>query len=129
MQGIRVRCGKTPIFVTLIECGSSGRVNLCFGGQVMVPPKGRHIFWWEATPKQVVTATVPEGKTIGIDRLVAIGTTSRSATLEFLANRWTFAEILQSMRDGASKDARTRQQEPERWTATSLIIRAQMGSV
>jgi hypothetical protein len=115
---------SSPIFVSLIECGSSGRVNLCFGGQVMVPPRGRHIFWWEATPKKVMTTSLPDGKTIGIDRLVAIGTTNRTATLEFLANKWSFADMIQITRDGAPKDAGTRQQEPDCWTATSLIIRA-----
>lgn len=113
-----------PLFATLIECGSSGRVNLCYGGQVMVPPKGRHIFWWDATPKLVLTASLAEGKTIGIDRLVAIGTTNRVATLDFLANRLSFSNVMDITRDGTTKASTARQREPDRWTAASLTVRA-----
>jgi hypothetical protein len=118
-----------PLFVTLIECGASGRVNILCGGEAEVPAQGRHVFWWEATPKKVIGAFVPPDKLVGIDRLVAIGTTARDKTLSFFETSTSFADIralFERKRDGAPgpvlRDSRGGYPSTERWVAERLVI-------
>ncbi len=108
-----------PLFVTVIEAGASGRVNMDYGGDVEVPAKGRHVFWLDATPKCRVSAVVAGGKTVSIDRLVAIGTTARDKSLGFLKNETSFQDVL----DGRAPKDTKRFPSMEKWTSDSVILR------
>lgn len=108
-----------PLFVTLIEAGASGRVNMDYGGDVEVPAKGRHVFWLDATPKCRVSACVADGKTVSVDRLVAIGTTARDKNLSFLKNETSFRDVL----DGKAQRDTKRFPSMEKWTSDSVIVR------
>ncbi|AGP37432.1 caspase family protein [Sorangium cellulosum] len=134
----RVRDGKSrlcievrssyakPLHVTLLESGASGRVYVR-ESRVLVPPRGRHVFWADATPKRVGSVALPPDRAVIIDRLVAIGTTERDKDLGFLASETAFEDLVALTRDGAGTTpvGRDMGRYPplERWTADQLIVR------
>lgn len=114
--------------VTLVNCGSSGRVQL-FGDQA-IAKNGAYLFW---LPSGIGKPFFPS--TPGTDRVIAIGRTSLGSTLDFLRADRKFKEVVPSTRGGtrgADEPVDRDFDDAERavvaavtemWTASQIIVR------
>ena len=125
---IRVRNTSTHrLMVTLLNSAASGRVQ-CLGAQI-IDPLAQSVFWAGNDLGVPFSMHLPRKATQGIDRIVAIGTTSMRADLNYLRVDVTFAEVggesagehTAMLRD---VDAAHAVRLPiEQWTATQVIVR------
>ena len=102
--------------VTLLSSAPSGRVQLA--GDLVLDPESSDVVWAGNTIGQPFELAVPDGRTQGIDRLTAIGTTAIGRDLHHLVVARSFREA----REVTPKDLRVREPS-ERWTATQVILR------
>lgn len=122
--------------VALFDCAPSGRVLLL--AEVRVPASvpqpdgttlpGRQVVWADTVIGRPFCVSVPAGKTVGVERLVAIGTTSTTASLQALKRATTFASLIPppGMRGvAASGPAIARGAAPtlDQWTSTTSSVR------
>lgn len=112
--------------VTVIDCAGSGRVQLL--GEGSLPAHSRRAFWfclegYEELGEPFV-ARLRTGR-VGLDRLVAIGTTTPRTWLRHLASSTSFVDILGRPRSHGkgSADDRSATQPAERWTSVSTVAR------
>jgi hypothetical protein len=109
--------------ISLFDCAPSGRVFLL--GEKPIDANGRHVFWCGETLGTPFEMSVPAGATVGIDRVVAIGTTREDRALAHLASAVSFADILQpppalrGVMRGVLRSAAT----VEAWTSTTACLR------
>jgi hypothetical protein len=115
--------------VALIDCAPSGRVLIL--GEKRIPKRSRHAFWYEDILGNSFVASLPAGQSVGVDRLVAIGTTRCDVSLRHLARAGSFEDMFSLQR--ACRDlGLTRSAPPvERWTSalTALRITCTPGAV
>jgi hypothetical protein len=119
------------LWVSLFDCAASGRVHLL--GEPQLPaattrPDGttipsRAVVWRGATLGEPFPASLPKGRTVAVDRLVAIGTTSAGTSLRALVRQDSFDELI----DGPVKRGglpQTRSAEVvEQWTSAVTSTR------
>jgi hypothetical protein len=114
--------GDVVLSVTLILCAPSGAVEVL--GEQRIPDGGRFVFWNGGV------IGVPFGLSRGVQRLVAIGTTSTTASFAYLATATTFASLLAPPmrgRGGAMRSAAVAPAVPvDEWTSamTSVLTKA-----
>jgi hypothetical protein len=84
--------GDLALEVTLFDASATGSVLVL--GEARVPAGAQHVFWSHATLGAPFTLAMPDGATVAVDRIVAIGTTSTTASLEALARSTTFQDAL-----------------------------------
>jgi hypothetical protein len=114
---------RQPLYVTLINCATSGRVEL-LGSGVQLAPDKRTTFWLGGNIRQPFTCGLPAGRSSGVDRLIAIGTTRPGVDLAFLKLETSFEETLNL----AHRELTPLVQQPrEAWTARIVTLR--IGSV
>lgn len=104
--------------VALIECQASGTVHIL--GQVKLAAHTEHAFWFGEELGVPFEATLPEGRDMGVDRLVLIGTTDLEASFRHLAVPQSFDHILRGT-IGSTK--RGREEHVDQWTATVTALR------
>jgi hypothetical protein len=120
------------LMVFIVFCQQSGKVAVL--AQARIPgrkdkdsPPGMHAFWVNDTVGQPYHMSLAPGLDLGVDRVVAIGTTNRDASLDHLETSTTFASILDTTR-GKSKDIiggeEVEAPPPELWTATVTALRS-----
>jgi hypothetical protein len=80
------------LYVTLVDAAASGRVVLLGTGQI--PAGGRERFWAGNVLGSPFAASLPDDQPVGVDRLVAIGTTVPGVDLSHLRLDTGFAELV-----------------------------------
>jgi len=129
VEGARVcfvveNAADVALSVTLLDCASSGRVLLL--GEKRVPPRSRHVFWFEDTLGNPFVASLPDGQPAGLDRIAAIATTRPDVSLRYLERRQSFSKIVFPDRrpEAASRDMGGTSQAPaESWTSALSAVR------
>jgi hypothetical protein len=127
---IRVRNTSTQrLMVTLLNSAASGKVQY-LGAQV-IDPQAQSVFWAGNDLGVAFSMRPPRNAAQGIDRIVAIGTTSLHTDLSHFRVDATFAEVVG---ESAGVDERATllrdidtergvQPPSEQWTATQVIVR------
>jgi Caspase domain len=110
---------EVTLRVTLLDCAASGRVQVL--GEKALPARTKHVFWAGATLASPFRVSLTDARRAGVDRLVAIGATSTTASLAYLANRTSFAELLARTRGMRGSVARGG--VPELWTSATTALR------
>lgn len=113
---------EIDLFVALIACFHSGRVAIV--SEAEIPGRAMRAFWEGDVLGRSFRFWLPPPASVGIDRLIAIGTTHRSASLAHLAVPRSFAEVLEPERPPA-RDRGSPRGAPavEQWTATATAVR------
>jgi hypothetical protein len=115
---------EVPLSVALFDCATSGSVLLL--GEKRMPMLAKHVFWLQGTLGNPFTASFPDDRRLGVDRIAAVGTTRPDVSLRYLERRQTFAEILAPRARG---EPRVRDRggagEPpaESWTSALTAVR------
>jgi hypothetical protein len=112
-----------PLHVTLIACQTSGAVAVL--AQARIPAGAMRAFWQGDTLGQPFALSLRPGREVGVDRLVAIGTTHPSASLWHLETRTKFAELLEPTRGTRDLDVERGAGPPELWTSTVTAMRVE----
>jgi hypothetical protein len=89
------------LYVTVVDSAATGRVELLGAGQV--PACGRERFWAGNELGDPFAASLPEGQPVGVDRLIAIGTTVPGLDLGHLRLDTGFADLVRLGRDSAPR--------------------------
>lgn len=109
------------LHVTLFDVGASGMVfNL---GKSSIPARARYRFWAGSTLGVPFQASIPNHHSLGVDRIVAIGTTDPALDLSHLEVRDSFEKILRPQR--ATKDLGPQRKEEirmERYTSAIAYL-------
>jgi hypothetical protein len=105
------------LHVTLVDVAASGRVIPLGTGQI--PHRSRERFWSGHTLGCPFRVTVPAGRPVGVDRIVAIGTTAARTDLSHLRQETCFADLVRLDRGFRSRDLCTPAGPPpiERYTS------------
>ena len=112
---------SVALWVTLINCATSGRVQLL--GEQLVPGLTRRAFWANDQLGAPWSFSLPDARLAGVDRLVAIGTTRRTSSLQHLRRTTSFDDILnprRATRSGGESRAAT---PVEQWTQAMTTMR------
>lgn len=113
--------------VTLICCAMSGRVQIL--GEQVIRAHSRYAFWANDRLGAPFAMSLPDKRPSGIDRIVAIGTTNRAVSLQYLRRSMSFEEVLNPRRTVRATPDPERPLPVEQWTAamTTVRITAQSG--
>lgn len=125
--------------VALFDCAPSGRVILLSEPRVPAAVlqrdgtkiSGRYIVWSDAVIGRPFTASLPTARSVGIERLVAIGTTSETASLVALKRGTTFASIVSPARSRgvtAVRSAVGAAPTLHQWTSSTSSLRVDAGN-
>ena len=112
------------LYVSLFDCAASGRVLLL--GEKAVPKRSKHVFWFQDTLGAPFVASVPEGREIGVERIVAIGTTRPNVSLGYLARSRSFDDLIRPKtrsRAASLEDNRGTSEPEEAWTSAVTALR------
>ncbi|MEO7731219.1 MAG: caspase family protein [Kofleriaceae bacterium] len=114
----------TDLFVTVLLCQNSGRVAL-YASQIVVARTSRARVWFQSTKGRWVRQSLPPGQTRALDRVVAIGTSQRGASLDHLQDDRTFAarRVPRNAPRGVAVPPPPR---PDVWTSAMAVLRATM---
>jgi hypothetical protein len=112
---------EVTLSVTLLDCAASGRVLLL--GEKRLPRRSRHVFWLGDTLGEPFAASLPDDRAVGLDRIVAIGTTRPDVSLGFLARGQSFAEVLTPVERGRGSLDERGGAPAESWTAAVTAVR------
>jgi hypothetical protein len=108
------------LYANLINCAASGRVEILGPAQLEIPRGRRQAFWLRGHLGEPFHGRVPAGRASGVDRLIAVATTTPDADLSFLKERRSFAEAISAR----SRDVAPEAHEPrELWTATLVTLK------
>lgn len=114
---------EVALTIALIDCAASGRVLLL--GEKRVPRHSKHVFWFNDTLGEPFVAGLPEGRAVGIDRIVAIATTRTDVSLRYLERRQSFSDIIARSRglESRSADPAAVEAPVESWTSAVTAVR------
>lgn len=107
------------LYVSLLLCDDRGRVAVLSGRQD-IGPRRHHVFWHPNGLGRPFVATLPDGRRVGVDRLIAVGTTDATATFDHLIVGTPFVDVLRGFRDFGAVGPRD---AGPRWTATITAVR------
>jgi hypothetical protein len=109
---------RQDLHVTVFNCTASGRVELL--GSLQLPPEAAHVLWMD-TLGQPFLPWLGIQHPVGIERLVAIGTTRHDVDLSYLELGPSFEEV------AAATYKEVRRPSPaapsELWTACAVMLR------
>ncbi len=109
--------------VALIGCNNSGRV-VSLGEKVI--GRGAHVFWFGETIKQPFPVTRLPRRSSCVDRVVAIGTTNRSVSFQFLLQSTSFEELVGAHQRGNREIGVQPASTPaELWTSAVTALRVE----
>ena len=117
---VRVRnTSDQSLRVTLLNSAASGRVELL--GDQIIDRRSFYVFWLSNNLGTPFVMTPPTGRTQGIDRIVAIGTTVLDRDISYLRSDESFSDVATGIR---TRDmTKTSTPPAERWTATEVVVR------
>ena len=117
------------LYVTLIDLVPEGIVHF-FAHQRHIAPRSQQRFWADNVVGKPFDLWLPDGLGIAVDRIVAIGTTVKAASLKHLETAATFAEVLDKAlgRSATRGDRHVGRRVgpdaiPEQWTAAVTALR------
>jgi hypothetical protein len=90
------------LHVTLVDAAPSGRVFLLGTGQI--PAHGRERFWSTNILGTPFEASLPAGQPVGVDRIIAIGTTGSRVDFGHLVQETGFADLVRVDRGFGHRD-------------------------
>ncbi len=113
--------GRADLHVTLLDCQASGSVQIL--GARKIRAGAHHVFYLGDDLAEPFAAYLEPPQRFGVDRLVAIGTTSPT-DLRYLAQPRSFRDVLEAAHRGdRERDLRGRGTgAPELWTAAILAL-------
>lgn len=112
------------LYVSLFDCAASGRVLLL--GEKAVPKQSKHVFWLNETLGEPFVAFLPDGRELGVERIVAIATTRPDVSLSYLTRSRSFDDLISPKHSRAAEVRSTMgiATEPaEAWTAAVTALR------
>jgi hypothetical protein len=121
---------KTPLYANLINCATSGRVEILGPTQLEIPPFRQQTFWLRGLLGRAFPCCLPKGRASGVERLIAVATTVPDVDLSFLRQPASFEEALGSTPKTEALDEPP--EPPELATATLVtmkLVRAKLGEV
>ncbi|KYF49575.1 hypothetical protein BE08_44140 [Sorangium cellulosum] len=105
---------------TLLNCATSGRVEVLGTAQLELPPGRQQTFWRRGHLGDAFRCGLPAGRTSGVDRLVAVASTSPAVDLSFLKEARSFDDAIRS----SARDMLPEEHEPrELWTAALVTMK------
>jgi hypothetical protein len=109
-----------PLYAQVLNCSSSGRVELLGATQLEISPRRRATFWLRGHLGRPFTCRVSAGRASNVERLVVVATTSPDVDLASLRVDASFEEAIAVAR----REMLPEEEEPgERWTATLVKVR------
>jgi hypothetical protein len=109
------------LHVTLVDVAASGRVILL--GTVQIPRHSRERIWNGNNLGSPFEVSLPVGQPVGVDRIVAIGTTVAGMDLSHVREDTSFAELVQLDRSFRSRDLRAPAGPPvEQYTSATADV-------
>jgi len=112
---------ERDLYVTLFDAAPSGRVIPL--GAAQIPARARERFWSTSVLGTPFCAQLPHGQAVGVDRIVAIGTTVPGVDLGHLRQDVEFADLLRRDRGSRSRTAEPAPRPPaEQYTAASADL-------
>jgi hypothetical protein len=110
---------RQALYVSLLNCTVSGRVEL-LGRGIQVAPDKSTTFWQGGSFRQPFSCVLPTGRTSGVDRLIAIGTTRAGVDLSFLKLDASFEDALRMSHRDLAPSVR---ESVELWTASIVTLK------
>lgn len=108
-----------PLYAHLLNCASSGKVEILGPTQLEIPALRRQTFWRGGHLGRPFLCGISKGRTENVDRLIVVATTEADVDLRPLAQRNSFADVLtMSQRDVSMQD-----KLPAMTTATLVKVR------
>ncbi|MDI3287813.1 caspase family protein [Polyangium sp. 15x6] len=107
-----------PMYAQVLNCPSSGRVEILGTTQLEIAPWRRQTFWLRGHLGRAFRCMVSAGRESNVDRLIVVGTASPEVDLRFLRVEESLAEAI-----GVARREMVPDDEPaERWTATLVTV-------
>jgi len=107
------------LYTNILNCAVSGRVEILGPAQLEIPPGRRLTFWLGGHLGKPFGCGLPEARSSGVDRIIAVGTTRPDADLSSLKLTGSFEDALQPMRDFTCEEG----DPDELWTATLVTLK------
>jgi hypothetical protein len=108
------------LYGNLLNCATSGKVEILGTTQVEIPPGGCQTFWLRGHLGEPFRCRVPPGRQSGVDRLIAVATSRPDVDLSFLKVTESLDDAIRSL----SRDMSGDEPEPrELWTATLVAMK------
>jgi hypothetical protein len=108
------------LFANLLNCATSGRVEMLGTTQLELPPGRKQTFWRRGHLGDAFRCGLPSDRASGIDRLVAVASTAPDVDLSFLKEARSFDEAIRS----STRDMLPEEQQPrELWTAAFVTMK------
>ena len=108
------------LYVNVINCSASGKVEILGPTQLEIAPKRRQTFWLRGHLGRPFPCRISAGREFNVERLVAVGTTSPDVDSSYLRVKQSFAEAIAA----ASRETRSMAEEPsDFWTAASVMVK------
>ncbi|MDC3955178.1 caspase family protein [Polyangium jinanense] len=108
-----------PMYAQVLNCASSGRVEILGTTQLEIAPWRRQTFWMSGHLGRAFPCRVSAGRESNVDRLVVVGTASPEVDLRFLRVKESFAEAI----GRSTREMMPDEEAPaERWTATLVTV-------
>lgn len=114
-----------PLYTHVINCSSSGRVEILGPTQFEVPARKRQTIWMGGHLGRPFPCRISTGRVFNVERLMVVGTTSPDVDLSHLRVKQSFADAMSTRRG----DTSTKQEPTDAWTAAMVTARiTRMGS-
>jgi hypothetical protein len=110
------------LYTHVINCASSGKVEILGPTQFEVLSQRRQTFWMGGLFGQPFPCRISAGRVSNVERLVVVGTTSPDVDLRYLAVKESFADAMKSGKRGDSLRG-----EVDTWTATMVTVKIVRG--
>ncbi len=108
-----------PLYVQVINCSASGKVEILGATQLEILPKRRQTFWMGGLLGKPFPCRISAGRLSNVERLVVVGTTLPDVDLGYLRVKESFADVLLATSREMLSDAEPSQQ----WMAASVTVK------
>ena len=107
------------LYISLLHCSSAAKVSVLHSNDTLEPGAFK-VLWLPTRLRAPFVATLAPGQQIGIDRLIAVGTTDANASLHHLALTASLADLAEGK---GSRDFGAAHETGGAWTATIVTVR------
>jgi hypothetical protein len=106
------------LYVQVINCSASGKVEILGPTQVEIAPGLRQAFWLQGHLGRAFPCRVSAGRSSSVERLVVVGTTSPNVDLGHLRVKESFEEAIRATR----RERGSKEEPAEQWTASLVTV-------
>ncbi|MDI1479273.1 caspase family protein [Polyangium sp. y55x31] len=110
---------REPIYAHVLNCSSSGKVEILGTTQLEIAPWRRQTFWLRGHLGRPFPCRVSAGRESNVERLIVVGTASPEVDLGSLRVKESFAEAIRTTCREMMPDE---DELAERWTATLVTV-------